>query len=186
MLAEPKERVRWITPAEAIKLLEVLPGRVRLIVEWALCTGCRRSEILKLRWDDVDLERHQAHIEGKTGHRTLWLSAEACAILGRAEKVGAFVFDGTNLRKHFELGIRTSGLRDFKFHDLRHTHATWLRMAGVPLEIVQRSLGHTAITTTSRYAHVADTEIQAALRKLPSLVPESVGANIVALKRKAE
>lgn len=185
-MAEPKERVSWITPAEAMKLLAALPLHIRLIVEWALYTGCRRAEILKLRWTDVDLERSQAHVDGKSGPRTLWLSAEARGVLERAEKVGPVVFDGTNLRKHFEAAVRACGIRDYTFHDTRHTHATWLRMAGVPLEVVQRSLGHSAITTTTRYAHVADGEIQAALRKLPNLVQEADGAVVIPLKRNTE
>jgi integrase len=187
MKREPKERVRWITPAEAGRLLAELRGmgaeHIALAVEWSLYTGCRRSETFGLRWDDVDEERGTATVDGKTGQRTLWLSAEARAVLARVPAGRSLVFDGTNYRKLFEAAVRNAALSDFTWHDLRHCHATWLRQAGAPLEVVQRSLGHTLVTTTARYAHVDDTEVKEALRKLPSLtVPAD--SNVVPIKRK--
>lgn len=187
MKREPKERVRWITPAEAGRLLAELRGmgaeHIALAVEWSLHTGCRRSETFGLRWSDVDLERGSASVAGKTGRRTLWLSAEARAVLIRCSHSRETVFNGSNHRKLFEAAVAAVPLADFTWHDLRHTFATWMRQAGAPLEVVQRSLGHTLITTTGRYAHVDDIEVKDALRNLPSLsVPES--SNVVHIKRK--
>lgn len=189
MKREPKERVRWITPAEAGKLLEELrrvgADHIALAVEWSLYTGCRRSETFGLRKADVDLERGTATLDGKTGRRTIHLSAESRATIMAANNAGDLVFSGTNHRKLFEAAVERVGLKDFHWHDLRHTHATWMRQTGAALEVVQRSLGHTLITTTGRYAHVDDTEVKDALRKLPSLsVP--VGDNVIQFKKKAE
>lgn len=179
---EPKGRVRWLTPAEATKLLEALPEHVRLAVEWSLYTGTRKSETYGLRWSDVDLERGQVTVNGKTGKRIVWLSAEARAVLSKCHRRGPFVFDRTNQRKHFEAGLAAAGLQEFRWHDLRHCHASWLRMAGAPIEVVQRSLGHASIAMTMRYAHVDDQEVKNALRKLPSLAPSET--NVVPLKKR--
>lgn len=180
---EPKGRVRWLTPAEAQRLCEALPEHVRLAVEWSLYTGTRKSETFGLRWEDVDLERGQATVSGKTGKRVLWLSAEARAVLARASRSSPFVFERTNHRKLFVAAVKVAGLSDFTWHDLRHTHATWLRQCGAALEIVARSLGHATIQVTQRYAHVDDQEVKEALRKLPSL--DASAGNVVPLKSRA-
>jgi integrase len=90
-------------------------------------------------------------------------------LLGRVERRGRYVFDQRGQRRAFDLAKKKVGLEDFRWHDLRHTHATWLRQSGAPLEVVQRSLGHADLAMTQRYAHVDDSELQDALRKLPSL-----------------
>jgi integrase len=183
---EPKGRVRWLTPAEAQRLCEALPEHVRLAVEWSLYTGTRKGETYGLRWADVDFERGIAEVQGKTGKRSVWLSAEARAVLEAAKTYAyhpnRYVFDRTNQRKLFTKALEDCGLTDFHWHDLRHTHATWLRQGGAPLEIVARSLGHSTIQVTQRYAHVDDQEVKDALRKLPSLTPSAT--NVVPLKKK--
>lgn len=180
---EPKGRVRWLTPAEAQRLCEELPEHVRLAVEWSLYTGTRKSETFGLRWEDVDMQRGTATVQGKTGRRSVWLSAEARAVISRATHSGPLVFDRTNNRKLFAAGVASCGLENFHWHDLRHTHATWMRQAGAPLEIVARSLGHSTIQVTQRYAHVDDQEVKDALRKLPSL--DASAGNVVPLKSRA-
>lgn len=179
---EPKGRVRWLTPAEAQRLCEALPEHVRLAVEWSLYTGTRKGETYGLMWINVDVERGQVSVRGKTGPRQVWLSAEARAVLSRCSRRGLFVFDRTNHRKHFAKAVKDTELVDFHWHDLRHTHATWLRQGGAPLEIVARSLGHSTIQVTQRYAHVDDQEVKDALRNLPSLTPSET--NVVPLKKK--
>lgn len=175
-------RTRWLTPAEAERLLDCLPEHVKLAVEWSLYTGCRRSETYGLVWEKVDLERGEAIVIAKGGReKIVLLSAEARAVLGRAPRHGPYVFDRTNVRKTFEAALKKAGVGEFTWHDLRHTHATWLRQGGAALEIVQRSLGHSKITTTQRYAHVDDQEVRDALRKLPTLGTNTT--NVIKLKR---
>ncbi len=184
MKRETAGRTRWLTVAEAEKLLAFLPDKVRDAVEWSIYTGTRRSETYGLKWSDVDLERNQAVVVAKGGReKVVLLSAEAREVLLRrpeAERDGV-VFDRTNVRKIFEAGLEKAGIQGLTWHDLRHTHATWLRQAGAPLEVVQRSLGHTKVTTTQRYAHVDDGEVREALRKLPTIRTDT--AKVVRLKR---
>ncbi len=166
-LREPRERVRWITQDEAVRLIAVLPDHIAIAVEWSLYTGMRLAETYSLTWESIDLAVGTVTFIAKGGHkRTLPLSVAASNILIQAPRTGRFVFDGTNRRRLFEAAIEKANLDDFRWHDLRHTHATWLRQNNVPLEVVQRSLGHVSITTTARYAHVDDSELQDALQEL--------------------
>lgn len=179
---EPKGRVRWLTLAEVVRLCSFLPHHIRLAVEWSIYTGCRREETFGLKWINVDLERGAVEVEGKTGKRTVWLSAETRAIIEQCDRSQVYVFDRTNWRKHWEAARKAAGITNFRWHDLRHTHATWLRQGGAPLEIVARSLGHSTIAVTQRYAHVDDREVKDALRALPSLSEAS--GNVVPMKGK--
>jgi integrase len=181
---ESKGRTRWLTQAEAVRLLDASPEPLRLAIEWSLLTGCRQSETYRITWADVDLDRGQVAIrKAKTGARVVWLTDESRAVLLRCPRDRATVFDKRNVRKLFEGVLAKEKIADFHWHDLRHTHASWMRQAGAPLEVVQRSLGHASITTTQRYAHVDDGEMRNALAALPSLSP-SVGGNVVNLSRR--
>lgn len=123
--------------------------------------------------------------KGKSGRRVVWLTDETRALLLRCPRDRDAVFDKTNLRKLWAAALVKAKLDDFTFHDLRHTHATWLRQGGAPLEIVQRSLGHASITTTQRYAHVDDREVRDALAQLPTLRPNTAASeNVIPLKRR--
>ena len=181
---ETAGRTRWLTIAEAERLLDSLPEKVRLAVEWSLYTGTRRSETYGIRKADVDLERGHVVVTAKGGReKVVFLSSEARGVIVRAMALAdaEHVFERRNARKVFESGMAKAGIEGLTWHDLRHTHATWLRQAGAPLEVVQRSLGHSKVTTTQRYAHVDDGEVRAALHKLPTIRTDT--AKVVRLKR---
>jgi integrase len=182
---EPKGRTRWLTKDEALRLLAVSPEPLALAIEWSLQTGTRKGETYGIEPRDVDFDRGQVTVRGKTGKGIIWLTPETRAILLRCDLKGRYVFDRRNQRKLFAAAVKAAGLEDFTWHDLRHTHATWLRQGGAPLEIVQRSLRHASITTTQRYAHVDDQEVKRALEQLPTLSTNSTaGGNVIPLRRK--
>lgn len=169
-MADESRRVRFLTQAEAERLVAALPEHIGLMVEWSLYTGCRQFETFGLLWEGVHLDKGFVSVTAKGGRdHTVWLSPDALNVISRATGEGRYVFDRTNYRKAFEKALRDTDITDFRWHDLRHTHATWLRQAGVPVEVVQRSLGHAAISTTMRYAHVADDELRVSLQGLPTL-----------------
>lgn len=181
-LKEPRQRVRSLTVPEAERLLACLPDHVQLAVRWSLATGTRKAETYNLTWDDIDLERATATVTAKGGHRqTILLEGDALMVLAETPRTGRYVFSSKNARKIFEAGLAKAGLEDFRWHDLRHTHATWLRQRAAKLDVVQRSLGHASVTTTQRYAHVDDGELRSALRNLPRLGTHT--SNVVRLKR---
>lgn len=181
-------RVRWITHDEATRLIEAARQEPRAphIADWitlALHTGCRRGELLGLSWDRVDLARGVIYLEpahNKSRKRQSVPINEAAreALIGRArfrathcpaspwvfaDKVGARV---ANIRKAFATACQRAGIRDFTPHDCRHTAATWLVMAGVPLHTVKAVLRHSTIAVTEIYAHHAPESARAAVDAL--------------------
>lgn len=188
-LHSEEKRVRHATLEEMRALIDVSPPRLGVAIEWSLFTGCRQFETYGLTWDDVHLDRVQAVVTAKGGRRhTVWLTEQAMDLLARLPRRGRYVFQKEGRRYAFAAALKKVGLEDFCWHDLRHTHATWLRQAGAPVEVVQRSLGHADIATTMRYAHVADGELQDALRKLPSLAaitPKIVSINTLKIHKKS-
>lgn len=181
-------------------LLENLPDYLVLAVEWSVAAGTRRTATFSLEWENIFWERGYAIVreKGKPEFK-VWLSPQLIDILHRAKVLGhpdgkrkrvysggrdpdRFVFCDRNWRKLWLAGLKKAGISDFRWHDLRHTFATWLRQEGAPLEVVQRALGHKHITTTMRYAHVADRELQEALHRVPSFSPSET--NVVSLPAK--
>lgn len=173
---EAKERVRWLTREEAARLVSNLPDHISLIVEWSLYTGLRKRETLGLDREAVSAAKGTAEVLVKGGHtRTVQLSLAARDVLARAPMLGTGkIFDGTNLRKHFVKGCAKAGIKDFHFHDLRHTFATWMRQEGASIEIVSRALGHSSIHVTQKYAHVDDREVLAASNAIGLLAMSNV------------
>ena len=144
------------------------------VIRLLLLTGCRKGEILKLRWAEVDGDRlNLAHT--KTGPRRVWLSQAAQDILARQPRVASrYVFPSPRhpdkpLSHTLCLWRRAreeAGLDDVRLHDLRHTVASQAVARGVPLSTVARMLGHADPTMTLRYAHVGDRDLQAAAERV--------------------
>jgi integrase len=150
------------------------------IVRLALHTGCRRGELFGLKWSDVDLVSAYLTVraeDAKSGvSRVLPLNTEAVKVLRtwRPSKVSPedHVFPGEDGAPLVDIKKAWSGLLDdaaitnFRFHDLRHTFASRLVMAGVDLNTVRELLGHADIKMTLRYAHLAPEHKAAAVAKL--------------------
>jgi integrase len=166
--AEDK-RIADLTHEQATTLIDGAAPNIAEMVEWSILTGTRRQETFKLTRDNIDMQEGKATVIAKGGKKhTVWLNADAMALLARIPHRGRYVFDTTGWSKSWKAATAKAGLDGFRWHDLRHVHATWLRRSGAPLEVVQRSLGHADLETTTRYAHVDDKELKAALHKLPS------------------
>jgi len=176
-LREPEGRVRYLNDQEYQRLINAArrsttaPYLVDFIV-LGVNTGCRRNELLRLTWPRVDLERHKLFLEAEhtktRRRRAVPLNADAIEALERrlnwntlhcADTQWVFAKDdGSNIgsvRRAFENAVARAGLVDFHIHDLRHTFASWLVMAGVELIVVRDLLGHSTIAMTERYAHLA-------------------------------
>lgn len=168
---EPKERVRHLSVDAAQDLVQTLPRNCAEIVGFALATGCRKNEILTLTGDRVNMADRVAEVLTKGGGtRFVNLGPTAMAILSHMTlERGVPVFDATGLRGQFEKACKELGLEDFHFHDLRHTHATWLGRSGANIQIIQKALGHTQITTTMRYTHVVNQDVKHAIDNMPQL-----------------
>jgi integrase len=180
---EPRERVRFISPEEARRIHDELPPHIQLMFLWTLYTGCRLNETETLRWSRVNLDARTAEVDTKGGGtRFIQLSNEAMLVLSQCPRDRMYVFDTTNRRKLWEAALAKCQIADFRWHDIRHTHACWLGQRGVGLHVIQKSLGHSQITTTMRYLHAVSTDVQEANERLPTIVEGKVET----LKRKAE
>jgi integrase len=150
-----------------------------------LLTGCRKGEILNLRWDQVDLEANELGLpDTKTGPRTISLSPEAAAVLRRIPRLpdNPFVIPGKikgkamrNLNDPWEVICKRAGLKDMRLHDCRHSYASRALALGESLPMIGRLLGHTQVETTARYAHLAENSVkESAVR-----VAESIAADVI-------
>ncbi len=190
---ERGKRVRWLEPHEAIRLINECSEPLKSIVVFALATGLRRSNIVDLQWQDVDLQRKVAWIhpeESKSGQAIgVALNDTACRLL--RDQVGnhkKWVFvhqksstksDGTKaaeVRKMrvdgntaWRLALKRAGIDNFRFHDLRHTWASWLVQAGVPLTVLQEMGGWESIEMVQRYAHLAPRHLSAHAKQIDSI-----------------
>ena len=143
------------------------------IVRLLLLTGCRKGEIMGLRWSEVH-NGMLALADTKTGPRKVPLNSQAKAVLDRQPRCGSpFIFpsplDPARPRTDLTLWYRVrreAGIEDVRLHDLRHTMASHAVMNGVPVPVVSRLLGHSNVRMTLRYAHLADRDIEAAAERV--------------------
>ena len=166
------------------KVLDEQSGKSREqqadIIRLLLLTGCRRSEIVQLRWSEVR-DDTLSLADSKTGPRNVPLNAGARRILEGQPKCGSpFVFPsprdparprGLDLPLWYRVR-QEAGIEDVRLHDLRHTLASHAVMNGVPVPVISRLLGHSNVRMTLRYAHLGDREIEAAAES----IGQSIGA----------
>ncbi len=166
LLEENNKRLRFLSQEECRLLIDQCDVHLRPIVVTALNTGMRKGEILGLKWDNVDLVHRLILLQDtKNGERrelpindTLMTNLKGLPrILG-----GQYVFYDPHthkpyqdVKRSFNTAYKKVGIKDFHFHDLRHTFASHLVMAGVDLTTVKELLGHKSLAMTLRYAHLA-------------------------------
>jgi site-specific recombinase XerD len=173
---ENDSRLRWLRPEEEERIRREFHVDSH---EWefdlALHTGIRRGEQFWLRWRDVDLERGNMTVKGKTGRRHIVANSTAIAALTKLQTVSGereFVCpdnDGKqkrDWRTWLQDAAKEARVPNFHWHDLRHTFASRLVMAGVDIRTVQELLGHKSIVQTMRYSHLSADHRKAAVAKM--------------------
>lgn len=163
-LQEDNHKIRFLTVEEEVRLYKALPEFLKPIVTVALHTGMRRGEILNLKWSNIDFDYGFIELlQTKSGKaRKIPISEKLMEIFNnlhvntRSEYV--FINPETGLpyvdiKKSFNKAREAAGIKNFRFHDLRHTVATRLVEKGIDLLVVMDILGHSKIETTMRYAH---------------------------------
>ena len=184
---------RFLSREEIARLHDVLDAQTRPdsrqqadIVRLLLLTGCRKGEIMGLKWSEV----HGGMLaleDSKTGPRTVPLNSRARAILERQPRgEGPFVFpsplDPARPRcpdlQFWYRARHEAGIEDVRLHDLRHTMASHAVMNGVPVPVVSRLLGHSSVQMTLRYAHLADRDIEAAAERVGAAMARAMGLGL--------
>ena len=165
LFKENNQRVRYLEREEAGRLVECCQGHTRRVVIIALNTGMRRSELLKLKWSDIDFRRDIIYLhDTKNGEKRELPMNDAVKqafIKQPKHKDSDYIFCGRNgvpfkdIKKSFLAALRKTGIINFRFHDLRHTFASWLAMSGVDLNTIRVLIGHKSIRMTQRYAHLS-------------------------------
>lgn len=176
---EPEGRVRWLTKAQAAALVAAAgqcgPRAAHLpdVITLALHTGMRKGELLGLEWARVDFVNGLIYLEAMhtkaNRRRSIPINGPARAALQARLAVadGPLVFKGVqDVKRSFGHACRLAGITNFRFHDLRHTFASWLVQAGAPLPEVRDLLGHASIEMTERYAHLAPDRLRGAVAML--------------------
>jgi len=170
----PKGRVRWITAKQWRALKAALPAHQRAMAELAISTGLRQANIFRLEWSQVDLRRRRLWIhadQAKGGEPiSVPLNNAAVRILGaqwraaqKREEGRQWVFVGkggkrppTEIKTAWKRARKAVGLSDFRWHDLRHTWASWHAMNGTPRDVLQQLGGWKDDRMVSRYSHLAE------------------------------
>ncbi|MFQ2315844.1 tyrosine-type recombinase/integrase [Aeromonas caviae] len=172
---EDNARSRFLSDDELARLLTATRAsnwdRLHLLVSMAITTGARRSELLGLRWSDVDLKARTAHLATtKNGsQRVLTLPPTMVEALLPFRQVGnAYLFPHPrelnapfrNFDCYWQVALVAAEITDFHFHDLRHTCASILAMSGASLLEIGQVLGHKSPAMTARYAHLCNAHKQ--------------------------
>lgn len=175
---ENKGRVRFLDEVELPRFLDACRKHddLYLAVLLSLTTGGRHSEIMSLRWGQIDLKTGRATLYAGTTKnddaRVLPLVGEAFSLLQNRAKVRSLIDDRIfpptrlakksdflNLRTPFVSALEEAGINNFHWHDLRHTCASYLAMSGVSGLEISKILGHRTMSMVSRYAHLAPARV---------------------------
>lgn len=168
--SEPKQRIKWITEEQATALLAVLPEWLRDMARFALATGLRQANVLGLEWTQVDLVRRVAwvHPDQAKARRAIGVplneDAVAAILRQRGKHLRRVFVDAAGetmdawpheARKAWDAGCAKVGLKDFRWHDLRHTWASWHVQKGTPLYVLQELGGWQTVAMVQKYAHLS-------------------------------
>jgi len=166
MLKEPTRRIRFLTREEAQRLLVALPAHLADMAAFSLATGLRAANVTGLQWSQIDEERKLAwvHADQAKARKAIAvpLNGEALAIVLRRKGEHAthvFSYRGEPLTqvstKAWYGALKRAGIENFRWHDLRHTWASWHVQSGTPLFALQELGGWESAEMVRRYAHLA-------------------------------
>ncbi len=169
-----RPRDRWVNPEEMPRLLKAINNVENIYIRatfWLyLLTGVRKMELLNITWDDVDVKRRTITLhDTKNGERrALPLAGPALELIQKMARVRRridtrMVFPGgkdpskpINIRDSWEKALEAAEIEDFRFHDLRHSTASYLAMDGASLAEIAEVLGHKTLQMVKRYAHLSE------------------------------
>ncbi len=165
LLKEPSRRIRFLTREQAVTLLNELPPHLRSMATFALSTGLRRRNVTGLTWEQVDLERKLAwvHPDQAKGRKAIGVPLNDTALSVLRAQIGrhpelVFTYEGKPVFQVSSMAwykaLKRAGIENFRWHDLRHTWASWHVQNGMPLFALQEMAGWETEKMVRRYAHL--------------------------------
>lgn len=181
LFKEAEGRIRFITPEQVQALLRELPAHQKDMVLFALQTGLRQANVVKLEWSQINLEQGHMWVNAAQSKNrkpiAVPLNREALAVLHRQlgkHPARVFTFAGKPIvnanTRAWRNALKRAGIEDFRWHDLRHTWASWHRMQGTPTHELQQLGGWKTGAMVERYAHLAPDHLANAAARLDSVV----------------
>lgn len=168
-LTEPP--VRWITKAEAHRLLQCLPEHLAAMAAFTLATGLREQNVTQLKWSNIDMARRTAWIDAENikNRRALAVPLNDDAIEILRNQIGkhdtrVFTYKGKPVNdantRAWRKGLLKAGIEKFRWHDLRHTWASWHVQNGTPLAVLKELGGWQSMDMVLRYAHLSSDHLK--------------------------
>ncbi len=167
LLPEEQGRVRWLTFEESERLLAELPSHLAAMARFTLATGLRASNVSELEWSQVDMKRRCAWIyaDQAKGKKSIAVPLNNDALAVIRAQIGqhrdyVFTYKGNPIvgqqsTAAWRKALKRAGIEDFRWHDLRHTWASWHIQNGTPIHILQELGGWSDTDMVKRYAHLS-------------------------------
>jgi integrase len=175
-LPENNHRIRYLHEEEIPILIKNCCPQLQPLVLTAVYTGIRQGKLFELKWSDIDFKNSLITIEksksGETRQVPMNTIVKQTLLQLKSENRSEYVFLNQygrrfkDIRTAFHTALRKSNIHNFRFHDLRHTFAAHLAMAGIPLLTIKELLGHKTMAMTLRYAHLSRKHKTAAVETL--------------------
>ncbi|MGA7181168.1 MAG: site-specific integrase [Thiobacillaceae bacterium] len=180
LLPEAKRRVRWLTQQEAERLIGELPEHLSAMVRFSLETGLRQANVTGLQWSQVDRVRRCAwiHPDQAKARKAIAVPLSVRALTVLQEQAGkhakyVFTYKGARITqvntKAWHSALKRAGIENFRWHDLRHTWASWHVQAGTPLHALQELGAWESAEMVRRYAHLSSEHLSQYVERLPRL-----------------
>lgn len=172
MLPKPEKRNRWLTFKEAERLLKELPDHLKAMVRFSLETGLRRQNVTRLEWSQVDLTRRCAwiHADQAKARKAIPVPLSEAAVQVIREQLGkhdqyVFTYKGKRVTqvntKAWRNALKRAKIANFRWHDLRHTWASWHTQQGTPQNVLQELGAWSSPEMVRRYAHLSSEHLAA-------------------------
>lgn len=180
LLVQQSRRIRWITREESERLIKELPEHLKAMARFSLETGLRQANVTGLQWSQIDLTRRSAwiHPDQAKARRAISVPLSKAAVVILREQVGkhgsyVFTYNGKSITqvntKAWRQALKRAGITDFRWHDLRHTWASWHVQAGTPLHVLQELGGWESVEMVRRYAHLSSEHLAGYVDRLSAL-----------------
>lgn len=177
MLKEDTKRIRWLTHDEADRLIKELPSHLADMATFSLATGLRLANVTGLQWSDVDLIKRHAlvHPDQAKARKAIPVPLNETAVNVIRKQMGkhmsyVFTYGCNPVRqcntKAWKKALARAGIENFRWHDLRHTWASWHVQNGTSLQELQQLGGWSSYEMVLRYAHLSSDHLRAAAERI--------------------